>query len=89
MLPGALYALCILACAQSLSRLTGLNALNLSFNPLPALPPVIAALTALLELNLDYTGGLGLLHCTALHWQQSALAAYMLVCVRSTSCSPC
>lgn len=41
---------------QGLSRLTSLNALNLSFNPLPAFPPVVARLTALLELNLDYTG---------------------------------
>jgi Leucine-rich repeat (LRR) protein len=42
---------------QDLSKLTGLNALNISFNPMPKFPPVIARLGALMELNLDYTGG--------------------------------
>jgi len=46
------------ALAQALSGLTALNALNLSFNPLQVLPPVLTDLTSLQELNLDYTGGL-------------------------------
>jgi leucine-rich repeat protein SHOC2 len=45
------------ALPDGLSRLTALNALNVSFNPLgPDFPPVLTALTSLLELNLDHTG---------------------------------
>lgn len=40
---------------QALAKLTALNALNISFNPLQTFPKVIADLTSLLELNLDFT----------------------------------
>ncbi len=41
---------------QELAGLSVLSALNLSFNPLPAVPPVVFKLSALMELNLDHTG---------------------------------
>jgi hypothetical protein len=66
------------AAAQDLARLTGLNALNISFNPMPKFPPVIGRLAALLELNLDYTGT----HCTALHAMLHILA---ILAVTSTA----
>lgn len=41
---------------QDMSKLTNLNALNISFNPMGRLPAVVPQLGSLLELNLDHTG---------------------------------
>jgi Leucine-rich repeat (LRR) protein len=56
-----LHSTCTAACLQPLANLSALNALNVSFNPLQSFPRVVGNLTALLELNLDYTGTLCML----------------------------